>query len=259
LPKFNDIDMENWKDSEVWTDSLWIIPQRDASGKHDGSYHGNFVPQIPHQLMLRYTRKDDVLDPFIGSGTSAFEAESQGRNLIGIDIRPDLVEKLDEKVGRLHNFFEFIVGDSADPGTFEQVQKILEDQGRTECQLAILHPPYHDIIRFSEDERDLSNAATAEQFLSEFAAVVKNTLTVLQKGGYLAIVIGDKYSHGQWHPLGFYCMNEVLQLGPTLKSVIVKNMEGNRKKRGMHSIWRYRALASDYYIFKHEYILVFKC
>jgi hypothetical protein len=54
MSKINDLDMTKWKElTDVWTDSLWIIPQRDNSGAHDGHYHGNFVPQIPHQLFLQ--------------------------------------------------------------------------------------------------------------------------------------------------------------------------------------------------------------
>jgi hypothetical protein len=43
-----------------------------------------------------------------------------------------------------------------------------------------------------------------------------------------------------------------------LKGIIIKNIEGNRGKIGANNIWKYRAMKSDYYIFKHEYILVFK-
>jgi len=66
MPKFNDINLKNWKESEVWTDSLWIINERDKSGKHSNFYHGNFVPQIPRQLILRYSKKNDLIfDPFL--------------------------------------------------------------------------------------------------------------------------------------------------------------------------------------------------
>ena len=113
MPKFNDLDLNNWKDLDIWTDSLWIINDRDKSGKHNGFYHGNFVPQIPNQLILRYTRKDDVvLDPFIGSGTTAFEAESLKRNLIGIDIQPNLGIDIKNKITSKENFFELLTGDS---------------------------------------------------------------------------------------------------------------------------------------------------
>ena len=37
-----------------------------------------------------------------------------------------------------------------------------------------------------------------------------------------------------------------------------KKIEGNKGKLGMNGIWTYRALNSDYFIFKHEYIFVFK-
>ena len=48
MSKINDLDMSRWKElDDVWLDSLWIIPNRDNSGAHNGHYHGNFVPQIP--------------------------------------------------------------------------------------------------------------------------------------------------------------------------------------------------------------------
>jgi len=43
-----------------------------------------------------------------------------------------------------------------------------------------------------------------------------------------------------------------------IKGTIITNIEGSRGKLGTGGIWRYRALSSDYYIFKHEYIFVFK-
>ncbi len=259
MPIFNDLDLNNWKDSEIWTDSLWIINERDKAGKHSNFYHGNFVPQIPRQLILRYTKKDDIVfDPFVGSGTTAYEAESTGRHFIGIDIQSELIEHVNNKVDKKNYFSELILGDSTKEETFEKVNEILRNKKRKDVQLAILHPPYADIIKFSDLKQDLSNAKSLKEFLEGFSLVLKNTINILEKGRYLGIVIGDKYTQGKWVPLGFYCMNEAQKLGLTLKSVIIKNMEGNRAKQNKEGIWRYRALASDYYIFKHEYILIFK-
>ncbi len=28
MPKFNDLDLENWKDIDLNMDSLWVIPER---------------------------------------------------------------------------------------------------------------------------------------------------------------------------------------------------------------------------------------
>ncbi len=259
MPNFNDLNLNDWKNSGIWTDSLWIIPERDNSGKHSGFYHGNFVPQIPRQLISRYTRSGEVvLDPFVGSGTTAFEAESLGRNFIGIDIQPELINHVKGKIDNKSNFSELVVGDSADEKIFANVAALLKARQKESVQFAVLHPPYADIIKFSDQPEDLSNCRSLNEFLKKFSQVSQNVIGLLDKNRYLAVVIGDKYAKGQWIPLGFYCMNELQKLGLTLKSIIIKNMEGNRAKQNKEAIWKYRALASDYYIFKHEYILIFK-
>jgi hypothetical protein len=81
----NDINLRRWKEyDEVITDSLWVEPKRDSAGAHTGSYWGNFIPQIPRQLMLRYTKRHDcVLDCFLGSGTTLIECRRLGRNGVG--------------------------------------------------------------------------------------------------------------------------------------------------------------------------------
>jgi hypothetical protein len=43
------------------------------------------------------------------------------------------------------------------------------------------------------------------------------------------------------------------------KAIVVKNITGNEQGKGRASnLWRYRALAGGYYIFKHEYVIVFQ-
>lgn len=121
-----------------------------------------------------------------------------------------------------------------------------------------MHPPYHDIIKFSKDKNDLSMAKNTDEFLKMFGEVVDNATPYLEKERYFALVIGDKYSKGEWIPLGFYCMEQVLKKGYSLKSIIVKNFEKTRGKKNQQELWRYRALVGGFYVFKHEYIMLFK-
>lgn len=83
--KVNDLNLHRWKElDEVITDSLWVLDKRDTSGAHLGWYWGNFIPQIPHQIMLRYTKQGEwVLDPFVGSGTTLIECQRLERNRNG--------------------------------------------------------------------------------------------------------------------------------------------------------------------------------
>jgi 16S rRNA G966 N2-methylase RsmD len=259
--KINDINLNRWKEyKEVITNSLWIFDKRDTSGAHLAWYWGNFIPQIPHQLMLRYTKKGEwVLDPFVGSGTTLIECRRLGRNGIGIEINPRIVEKAKQLIEKEQNSFNVTIDIITADSTQTDFKKILEERNVKNVQLVIMHPPYHDIIKFSNDLRDLSNAPTVEKFLEMFGKVLDNIVSVLENGRYLGIVIGDKYSKGEWIPLGFYVMNEVLKRRKfILKSIIVKNFEETRAKRNQTELWRYRALVGGFYVFKHEYILLFR-
>lgn len=263
--KINDIDLENWKEyNEVITDSLWIINRRDQSGTHTAEYHGNFVPQIPRQAMLRYTSKEEtVLDPFLGLGTTLIECKRQGRNGIGVELSPEVVSKAKTLIDKESNTCgiktKVIEGNSTQKPTFNKVKEFLKEKlAQEKVQLAVLHPPYHDIIKFSDDPRDLSNTKNISEFLKEFRKVLWHTHELLEDDRFLALVIGDKYSKGEWIPLGFRTMEVVLDTGFQLKSIVVKNMTGNRAKNSQENLWRYRALAGGFYIFKHEYVMFFQ-
>lgn len=256
--QINDINLRRWKDyGEIITDSLWNIDRRDQSGAHLGWYWGNYIPQIPHQLMLRYTRKGDlVVDPFAGSGTTLIECRRLGRHGAGVEINPATVEKARELITAEENPHNVTTRVEAGDSRYFDFKTLIHDMGFDAVDLYLMHPPYHDIIQFTSDPNDLSNAQSTEDFLQMFGAVLDNTLPLLRKGRYVGIVIGDKYSKGEWIPLGFYCMQEAMSRGLKLKSIVVKNFEQTKGKRSQKELWRYRALLGGFYVFKHEYILI---
>jgi hypothetical protein len=128
----NDIDVSQWKEyDEIITDSLWLIGSRDKTGAHTAELHGNFIPQIPHQAMLRYTKRGEtVLDTFLGSGTTLIECKRLGRNGIGIELVPTLVEESRRLVGKEANPWNVktavMEGDSCLLETMQKVQDLLE-------------------------------------------------------------------------------------------------------------------------------------
>lgn len=262
--QINDFDLDEWKSlGDVWTDSLWLIPSRDKTGAHSNEYHGNFVPQIPRQVIRRYTKRGEVvLDGFLGSGTTAIEANRLDRKSIGIELQPKIAELAKRLIYNDNQITgantEIILGNSADENIKEKIKESLKYFGEKYASLVILHPPYHDIIKFSEDPNDLSNKKSVESFCEAFGKVIENTTESLPKGRYLVIVMGDKYANSEWIPLGFYTMQEAMKRGFSLKSIVIKDMQGNRAKQNQEQLWRYRALTGGFYIFKHEYIFILR-
>ncbi len=256
----NNINLNRWKEyDDILTDSLWLLDKRDSSGVHSAGYWGNFIPQIPNQMMKRYTKKGEwVLDTFAGCGTTLIEAQRLGRNCLGIELQANIAEKATGFISAEPNRYSTTWKIFNDDSTNTDYKSALESLRIKSVQLVIMHPPYFDIIKFSDDLRDLSNAASVDSFLSMLKNVAANAASVLDKGRYLILVIGDKYAGGDWIPLGFLAMNEILNLGFSLKSIVVKNFEDTTGKRSQKDLWRYRALAGGFYIFKHEYIFILK-
>ena len=79
-----------------FTKSLWTFPAESARRvKHPAPY----PVELPRRLIQLYTFGDDVvLDPFMGSGTTAIASIRSGRFYIGYDISEKYVEIANQRV-----------------------------------------------------------------------------------------------------------------------------------------------------------------
>ena len=79
-----------------WTKSVWTM--NPESAKKVG-HPAPFPIELPYRLIQLYTFKGDVvLDPFIGSGTTAIAALKAERNYVGYDIDSEYVKLAEERI-----------------------------------------------------------------------------------------------------------------------------------------------------------------
>ena len=84
-----------------WTKSIWTM--KAESAKRIG-HPAPFPEELPRRLINLYSFKDDiVLDPFMGSGTTAISSLKAQRNFVGYEISPEYIA-LSEK--RINNHIE---------------------------------------------------------------------------------------------------------------------------------------------------------
>ena len=213
-------------------------------------------------MIQRYTKPGDVvLDMFMGSGTTLYECELLNRDYIGFDINEEIIEYVKGKMVDTKNIQYFIHNNdlSDAPGIKRAIDSDLTLLKKKNTDLVISHPPYMDIVKFTNKKEDLSNIVEPNQFISTFITTVRNVWDTLKKKGIFVLVIGDVYKNSEVVPLGFYLMNAMKEnFHCLLKGIVVKDMLNNRGKFGTEAIHRYRALKFGYYIFKHEYIFVFQ-
>ena len=235
-------------DFNMQISTVWGFPDRGDWATHSAKYRGNWSPYIPRNLILRYSKEGElILDQFSGSGTTLVEAKILNRNSIGVDINPDAVE-----LSIMNTFFE-----KEDTGRVEVRQgdarnlNFLEDNS---IDFVCTHPPYANIIRYSENiEGDLSHC-DVEKFYREMRSVAQEAHRVLKKDKFCAVLMGDTRKKGHIIPMGFNVMEIFKETGLKLKEIIIKEQH-NCSSTGF---WRNQSIKYNFFLIAHEYLFVFK-
>jgi len=233
---------------ELETNTMWSFKERGKWATHDAKYRGNFSPFVAKNIILRYSKEGDlVLDQFVGGGTTLIECKLNNRNAIGIDINPSAVELTTKKLD-----FTTAINPQIEVRLGNAIK--LDGVEDNSIDLVCTHPPYADIIRYSDDiDGDLSHLPIAP-FLSNIEMVAIESYRVLKKDKFCAIVMGDTRQKGMVKPLGFEVMQRFLFAGFKLKEIIIKEQH-NCKATGF---WKINSEKYNFLLLAHEYIFVFK-
>ena len=236
------------KQSEYTT--VWSFPQRGSWATHAPGYRGNFAPQIARNIIEMYSQKgDSILDPMVGGGTTLIEAKLLARNALGLDINPDAVNLTSEALKFNHH-----------PPTKQKTQlgdardlSFLKDES---IDLVITHPPYMNIIKYSEGKipEDLSNIGSLPKFCDAIETIAAELFRVLKQDKYCAILIGDTRRGRHYVPLAFNVMQRFLKAGFVLKEDIVKVQHNCSQTQR----WRWKAKKDKFYLIMHEHLFIFR-
>ncbi|EFR32222.1 MAG: DNA methyltransferase [Peptoniphilus harei] len=227
----------------------WSFPQRGNWATHDAKWRGNWSPYIPRNIILRYSNeKDLILDQFAGGGTTLVEAKLLNRNIFGIDVNDVALNRCKEKVD-----FEHVGADGKvflRKGDARNLDFIPDNS----IDLICTHPPYANIIEYSEDiEEDLSRLKIKD-FLAEMKKVAAESYRVLKKDKFCAVLIGDTRQKGHMIPLSFYVMQIFEEAGFKMKEMIIKEQH-NCKATGF---WKTNSIKYNFLLIAHEHLFIFR-
>lgn len=235
-------------DFELEMNTVWSFPNRGNWATHDAKYRGNWSPYIPRNLLLRYSKEGDlVLDQFAGGGTTLVEAKLLSRNIIGVDVNPDALERCREKCGFERESCGKVYFNHGDARDLNFIHNESVD-------FVCTHPPYANIIQYSESiDNDLSHL-DVKDFLEQMKLVASESYRVLKKDKFCAILMGDTRKKGHVVPMSFEVMKSFEQSGFKLKEIIIKEQH-NCKATGY---WKTNSIKYNFLLLAHEYLFVFK-
>jgi DNA modification methylase len=230
------------------TNSIWSFPDRGDWATHDSKYRGNWSPYIPRNIILRYSKENDwVLDQFAGGGTTLVEAKLLQRNIIGLDVNDSALERCREKCSFKRENTGKVVIKKGDARKLDFIPN-------SKIDLICTHPPYADIIKYSENNENDISLCGFDSFITQMKLVADESFRVLKKGKFCAFLIGDMRKHGSVIPLGFKLLNVFESAGFTLKETIIKQQYNCRSEYS----WVELSVKRNFLLLAHEYLFVLK-
>lgn len=236
-------------DFELEMTTMWSFPNRGDWATHDAKWRGNWSPYIPRNILLRYSQENDkVLDQFAGGGTTLVEAKLLNRNIIGLDVNDLALERCREKT----NFD--VEGANGKVYIRKADARNLYFLADESIDLICTHPPYANIIEYSEDIPEDLSLLKVNDFLEEMKKVASESYRVLKKDKFCAILMGDTRQKGHMIPMSFEVMKIFQNAGFKLKEIIIKQQHNCRAT----GYWKTNSVKYNFLLIAHEYLFVFR-
>lgn len=228
--------------------TVWSFPDHGDWATHDSKWRGNWTPYIPRNLLLRYSAEGElILDQFAGGGTTLVEAKLLNRNIIGVDTNKDALVCCRNKTSFTHDGANGAV--YIKRGDAKNLNFIPNDS----IDLICTHPPYANIIRYSEDNPEDLSRLSVPLFLDAMQLVAQESFRVLKPHRYCTVLMGDLRQKGYIFPLGFEVMRRFNDAGFKTKEIIFKEQHNCRSTE----YWKENSSRKSFLLIAHEYLFVF--
>ena len=116
------------------------------------------------------------------------------------------------------------------------------------------HPPYANIIQYSEHLSNDLSRLKVNPFLEEMRLVALESYRVLKKDKFCVVLMGDTRQKGHMIPMSFEVMRIFENAGFRLKELIIKEQH-NCKATGY---WKTNSVKYNFLLIAHEYLFVFR-
>ena len=254
----NDLNGSEWTkySISIWSDIVKSSVERSL-------HHPAMFPEmLASRLIKCFTAKDDanVLDPFMGSGSTLVAAYNMNKHGIGFEINPDYIEIAESRLAQ-GNVFSNTAYD-----IYKKDARLIPNTLKPESvQLCITSPPYWDIMSqkrtadykevrdYGDEKENIAKLHNYDDFLNELALIFQGVFQVLEKGKYCIVNVMDLRKGNKFYSLHSDLASKLKEIGFIFDDIIIwdRRMEyNNLRSLGYPYVFRLNKV--------HEFILIFQ-
>lgn len=209
------------------------------------------------------SKKQVVLDPFMGSGSTLIAAQNKGLKGIGFEINQEYISMAKNRLNNVYKtmFIEDIDYKIINKSVVHLDKHLLPDS----IDLTITSPPYWDILnrRRSADRKNIRNYGNSnidfgniddyDQFLSALQDIFKKVYIATKPERYCIVIVMDIRKKSTFYPFHSDLAKKMNEINFVLKDTIIWDRQ--KEYNNMRPLgYPYSFVVNKV----HEYILIFQ-
>lgn len=233
-------------------DPSWeeILQEAKAKGLHVYEGASIFDPVLAEVCYKWFCPPGgDIIDPFAGGSVRGIVAGVLDYNYVGIDLRPEQVQANEgqwkdmQQLGGYGAAIGWMAGDSSE--VLPEIEETYD--------FIFSCPPYHDLEKYSDDPRDLSNMPY-DSFLDKYRAIISQAAARLRDDRFACFVVSEiRDKHGWYRNFVNDTIRAFQDAGVQYyNEIILLNVAGSLPIRVGRQFQKYRKVGRT-----HQNILVF--
>lgn len=257
-PRANDLNGKDWLKNSV---SIWNDLSKDSEEKK--SNHPAIFPwKLAYKVIETFTdhTRKNILDPFVGSGSTLVACKKLNKNGIGFDINKEYIalsnKRIKNVVSKNKPYIKLIKSNALNIKKYVPHDTI---------DLCFTSPPYWDILKqkrtadgkdtkeYSNSNSNIGNISSYKKYLVIMKNIFHEVFKVLKPNAYCVVNVMDLRKKNVFYPLHMDLSYALTSIGYTLDDIIVwdrKQDYNNLRPLGYPYVFRVNKI--------HEFLLIFK-
>jgi DNA modification methylase len=231
--KLNELSGKDW----IKFTKSWFVHRPQPRGDQKVRHPASFPESLVREFILFFTKRRQVIvDPFLGTGSTLVAAVEAGRSGVGFEIAEKYARISRRRITAAQDSGENSARPSQRKSTWAKViradsnrlSEIWKEKKYPPADYCITSPPYWNQLKrnsirqktrvvkgldtdYSDDPDDIGNIGDYHEFLTSMKQHFDEVYKVMRPKGYLTVITNNVFAEGRMYPLAFDTVSTLSQ------------------------------------------------